>query len=265
MTVGEWLLHAKAGLEGVSGCENPALEARVLLKHALNQSHAFLLTHPEFSFDSKTADDLLRKRRSGVPLPYVVGHREFFGRSFMVDERVLIPRPETEILVELVLSHAEPRAALWDVGTGSGCIAITLALERPDCIITACDVSADALDVARANAQSLGASVTFELGDGRDVARVATFLVSNPPYVANGDALGPGVREHEPHVALFDGGDGLEFYRAFAQRCPGPYAAVEIGAGQAPQVTEVFEAAGWALKEFRHDLAGIPRAFLFVR
>src|SRR5438874_8131716 len=150
-------------------------------------------------------------------MQYIVGHQEFYGRDFLVNPTVLIPRPETEYIIESVLqSHPAADARIIDVGTGSGCIAVTLALELPSATVFAGDISEDALKTARVNATRLGASVGFICMDVLDAVRGEFDVVaSNPPYVRRGelDRLQREVREHEPHVALFSREDGLEIYR----------------------------------------------------
>jgi release factor glutamine methyltransferase len=223
---------------------------------------------------------MARRRATREPVAYITGSREFFGRAFRVTPAVLIPRPETEILVEASLGilRAEespgvldPRVSpvILDVGTGSGCVAITLALECPAARITAADISPAALGVAMANAGTLGAGrvefVEASLVPARLLPR-PSIIVSNPPYVPERDraSLPPDVRDFEPAAALFAGWDGLDVIRqlvreARAALLPGGWLLMEIGAGQANAVSDLVRQAGLQLDQVRHDLQGIPR------
>ena len=197
----------------------PTLEARALLAHVLTTTRETLIAHPERSVDAPAAvrfHALVARRRSGEPLAYLVGEREFYGRSFGLTRDVLVPRPETELLVELVLARAALMHApsILDLGTGSGCIAISLALERPDARVVAIDTSEAALRVARGNAERLGAGVAFKQSDWySEVGERFDFIVANPPYVAQGD---PHLLDlpHEPQGALVAEEDGLACLRA---------------------------------------------------
>ncbi len=224
--------------------------------------------------------ELARRRATHEPVAYITGTREFFGRAFRVTPAVLIPRPETEILVEAVLGILrsedspgvlDPRVSpvILDVGTGSGCVAITLALEWPAARMTATDISPVALNVARANAEALGAGriefVETSLVPARLLPRPA-IIVSNPPYVREREraSLAPDVREFEPAGALFAGEDGLDVIRqlipaARAALVPGGWLLMEIGAGQARAVSDAVRGAGLELERIRPDLQGIPR------
>jgi release factor glutamine methyltransferase len=204
---------------------------------------------------------------SGVPVQYIVGRQEFYGRYFSVNPSVLIPRPETELLVERVLA-LRPAAGsrIIDVGTGSGCIGITLALELPETHVTLTDVSFAALQTARANAKSLGANVGIACMDLLEaVSGPFDFIASNPPYVSRAETsrLQREVREHEPHVALFAADDGLAAYRQLipsASRLlrPGGYLLMEIGFGLEERVLSLFD-EGWERLPTGTDLQGIPR------
>lgn len=195
----------------------------------------------------------------GTPVQYIIGHEEFYGRTFRVNECVLIPRPETE---ELVLGTLERISRLFgedqpvdvvDVGTGSGAIAISLKLERPVLSVTASDISEDALAVARGNAKQLGAEVTFVKGDLLrpfiEIGRKFDVVISNPPYIPIGDKVDMSVvvTEHEPHGALFAGADGLDLYRRFAEELPlilkeKALVGFEVGAGQSGAVSDLLRA-----------------------
>jgi release factor glutamine methyltransferase len=212
--------------------------------------------------------DLVRRRSvEHAPVAYLVGTRGFRHLDLDVDGRVLIPRPETELLVELAAAQLPQGARVVDVGTGSGAIALALADERPDLDVHATDVSADALDVARANAQRLGLDVTFheaDLLDGPVGMEAFDALVSNPPYVAEGDraTLQRDVVAHEPAGALFAGEDGLDVIRRLVARAGDlqiPWLALEHGLGQRAEVIHLVRGAGFDQVDGHDDLAGIDR------
>ncbi len=263
MTVAQWL--AASGL--------PLAEARALLAAALGVRRELLVAHPEHAVPDDAGErlaQLTERRRAGEPLAYLLGVREFYGREFAVGPAVLIPRPETELLVELAL-HRVARAAaphILDLGTGSGCIAITLALELPHAAVTAVERSAEALHLAHHNAQRLGAQVEFLQGDWyAPLAAERRFdaVVANPPYVAAGDPhLKEGDLRFEPALALTDGSDGLACLRAVATGAPAHLAAagwlgVEHGYNQGAAARELFAAAGFQDIATVRDAAGIER------
>jgi release factor glutamine methyltransferase len=211
--------------------------------------------------------DAVRRRSAGrEPVAYITGTRGFRHLELAVDPRVLVPRPETELLVEVAVELLPAGARVVDVGTGSGAIALALAQERPDLRIVATDVSADALAVARDNAARLGLAARVELVAGDLLAGVTAVdaVLSNPPYVADGDraTLAPEITRHEPPGALFAGADGLDVIRRLvpaAARSGAALLAIELGQGQAAAVIELMDAAGFAHAESRRDLAGIER------
>jgi len=215
---------------------------------------------------------LLARRSAGEPMQYIAGEAEFYGMPFLVDRSALIPRPETEHVVEMAvaLGKALGRPRIVDVGTGSGAIAITLARQLPNAVVTATEVSKAALEVAQRNAERLGFAERVRFLHGDLLAPVAgehfDIVVSNPPYVPERDraSLAVEVREFEPAQALFAGQDGLEIYRrlipaAFAALAPGGFVVLEIGFGQRDAVGALFEEPGFAEVEFTDDLQGIPR------
>lgn len=252
------------------GIGSPRLAAEVLLAHCLSVDKTYLYTHDDRLLTDEQLqclEDDVWERISGVPLQYIVGKQEFYGRYFAVNPSVLIPRPETELLVERVLAlrpHAESR--IIDVGTGSGCIGITLALELRLATVLLADISLDALVTARANARELGAETPVVCMDLLDAASGPfDFVVSNPPYVSYAETarLQREVREHEPHVALFAGDDGLAPYRrlvpaARAVLRPGGYLLMEIGFRMEERVLSLFD-DGWERTPTEADLQGIPR------
>ncbi len=249
----------------------PASEARALLAAVLRTSRENLIAHPELPVDApaqQTYEALVARRLTGEPLAYLLGEKEFYGRPFRVTPDVLVPRPDTETLVEVALACLRGCAAprILDLGTGSGCVAITLQLERPDAAVTATDVSAAALAVARANAQSLKADVTFLQGDWFGaLAPGATFdlIVSNPPYVAAADPHLAALR-HEPGLALTDGGDGLRCLSiliagARAHLRAGGWLVLEHGYDQAAELTLRMRDAGFREVSVYRDAGGQTR------
>lgn len=225
---------------------------------------------------------LMKRRATGEPVAYLVGTRGFWKHDFEVGPAVLVPRPETELLVEKALARGgaprPPEAGplrVLDVGTGSGCVAISIALELPDAEVVAVDASASALGVARRNAERLAAAnVTFREGDGFGPVAAERFdlVVSNPPYIPSGDIAGldRDVRDFEPRLALDGGPDGLDVIRrwardAHAQLVPGGWVFFEIGQGQGEAAAALFRDAGFEDVAVAEDLAGIPRVVGGVR
>ena len=258
------------------GVTSPRLNAEVLLAHCLSVDKTYLYTHDERELtgaEAQKLEDFVYERISGVPVQYIVGRQEFFGRYFTVNPAVLIPRPETEFIVEAMLELRPPSGSrIVDVGSGSGCIGITLALELPEAQVTLTDISLDALRVARLNAAELGASVSIACMDLLDaVSGPFDFIVSNPPYVSRKEAtrLQIEVREHEPEIALYGDDDGLAAFRSLvpsAERLlrPGGYLIAEIGHGMETGVLNLFGAA-WERLPTIKDLQGIPRTIRLRR
>lgn len=262
----EWVVAAATELES-AGIESARLEARLLAGHALGRDRAWTLAHGEAPIDEDALRPLLTRRLSREPLAYIVGYREFFGRRFAVDRRVLIPRPETETVVEAALEAIRKggHRKVLDLCTGSGCIGITLALDQPGLEVWASDLSAGALEVARSNAEALEAKVRFVESDlFRNLAGERfDLIVSNPPYVRSDAPLAPEVGAWEPAAALFAGENGLEVYARIAQEAPphlsGPL-ILEVGDRQAPAVREVCDGEGWKFVDQKLDLLGHERA-----
>jgi release factor glutamine methyltransferase len=253
----------------LAGSGLPLAEARALLAAASGATREALIAHPERVIAPEPAARfaaLVRRRHAGEPLAYLRGEQEFYGRPFLVTPAVLIPRPETELLVDLALAALRPtaRPCVLELGTGSGCIAITLALERPDARVLAVDASSAALAVARANAQRLGARVEFCAADWyAAIAGRFDAIVANPPYVAAGDPHLAALR-YEPVDALTDHGDGLGCLRAVIAGAParlarGAWLLVEHGYDQGEQVRALFAAAGFDDIRTVRDAAGIER------
>ncbi len=254
----------------------PAGEARLFLREILGVTAARIAAYPEDTLTPEQADrfaDLLARRESGEPVAYLLGVREFYGRDFKVGPAVLIPRPETELIVDLVRERVPAGAApaILDLGTGSGALAVTLALELPAAQVTAVDFSPAALAVARANADALGARVRFVESDwfaALDGGKRFGVIVSNPPYVAAGDPhLAEGDVRFEPASALASGPAGLDdivriVAAAPAFLEPGGWLLLEHGYDQAPAVRELLLAGGFAEVASARDLAGIERITL---
>jgi release factor glutamine methyltransferase len=278
-TVGLLLSEGRSALAR-PGLDHPGREAALLLGWLLGLDEAQVLARTDEAVapeEIRRYRELVARRRDGEPLAYLLGEREFFGRAFTVDDRVLIPRPETEHLVERALElPLGDRARVLDVGTGSGCLAVTLALERPAWRLLATDVSVAALDVARGNARRhrVAERVRFLAADLTGAIDLAAFelVVGNPPYVEEEVVphLSRDVRDFEPHVALVGGHGGLEtidrLLSELASLAPGGWALLEFGFGQADSVALLAERTGaFDHVEVRHDLAGIERDVVLRR
>ncbi len=247
----------------------PRLTAEVLLAHALQHDRSYLYAHSGEELTERAwihYGRYLHERLKGKPTQYITGRQEFYGREFRVTPDVLIPRPETEHLVEASLEHVPTGGTILDAGTGSGAIAITLALETQACVL-ATDISAAALCVAASNAHRLGAKITLLACDLSAclAARSLDALISNPPYVPLADHTGlqREVRDWEPHQALFGGPTGLEMYQRLirdGERVlrPGGWLLVELGYNSLEPVRGML-GTGWRDIEVRADLAGLPR------
>lgn len=275
------LLQTAAALSAALELDSRAarLEAQILLGHALGKSRAWLIAHDSEAPAPRQTDlfhKLLERRLAGEPVAYLLGEREFFGLPFRVTPAVLIPRPETELLVELVLVHLPPDRPfrVLDLGTGSGAIAIAIARHRPLARVTAVEYSSASLEVARANAARLGAhNVDFRQGSWFSALAPGEhfgIIVSNPPYVANGDPhLTRGDVRFEPVAALVSGADGLDDIRAIVSGArahlePGGWLMFEHGYDQASSCRTLLEKNGYAGVASADDLAGIARVTMGV-
>lgn len=259
------------------GFATPRLEAEVLLCAVLDVDRVRLIVdgaRPLTSEELSSYRSMIQRRRAGEPTAYIIGYREFFGRRFRVDSRVLIPRPDTEILLEVALektAHRSLYGRALDLCSGSGCIATSFALERPTWRVTGTDVSEAALDVARVNALALGAlwGVRFVPGNLFDAVgpdERFEIVLANPPYIPREEVetLEPHVRDFEPRSALDGGVTGLDFYPLLAvgarkHLVPGGVLAVEVGAGQAEDVERIFSAHGFTDLERKKDYGGHER------
>ncbi len=250
----------------------PPLEARMLLERVLGTTRAWLIAHADETAGAAAEQAfaaLAGRRREGEPIAYILGGRGIYNHDFRVTRAVLIPRPETELLVELALARISEHAAVrvLDLGTGSGAIAVALAKERPQARLTAVDVDYAALAVARANASRHGVSVRFYCGDWFGALAGETFdlIVANPPYVAAGDPhLAMGDVRFEPQRALLGGADGLECIRAIVAKAgthlrPGAWLLFEHGYDQADACRALLDAKGHREVQSWPDPAGIPR------
>jgi release factor glutamine methyltransferase len=254
--------------------DDPRHEAEILLGAALGRTRAWIMAHPdERVLDCEATDRYeshVTRRSHGEPVAYVLGEKEFWSLPLEVTPDVLIPRPETELVVELALTHLprDQEVRVLDLAAGSGAIALALARELPRAAVVGTDLSAAAIAVARRNAQRLGlANVLFRTGHWFDPVAEERFdlIASNPPYIAETDArVEPAVRRFEPHAALFAGTDGLEALRVITGAAgrhlsPGGWLVVEHGDRQGPAVRELLSVAGFADVATHADLAGLDR------
>lgn len=282
-SIREAFLEASSFLDGL-GIMEPQRNAQLLLEHVLGLTGTAYYVALGDAFPEERRSDfeaVINRKAEGVPAQYIIGEQEFYGRSFEVTPAVLIPRPETELLVEAVLKYGnqltlQPGEKLTavDIGTGSGAIAVTLALEAKGLRMLASDISPQALDVARRNAARLGAGVEFRQGNLLEpfAGLGPDMIVSNPPYIPASDIAGlqPEVRDHEPRTALDGGPDGLYPYRVMMDQLPLLAApprliAFELGMGQAQDVADMLRAAGhWDEIVTIPDLAGIDRHVLGI-
>ena len=265
----------KASLDlGIRQMGLPRLEAQMLLAYVLGRSRVWLIAHDDHALTDQQSHQfqhLGQRRMAGEPMAYLIGEREFMGLAFEVSPAVLIPRPETEMLVQTVLEviHNVTAPQILDLGTGSGAIAVAIAHARPDARVWATDVSGHALDLAKRNAARHGVTVQFAFGSWFDALGGQPFafdaIVSNPPYIPAGDVhLMQGDLRFEPAVALTDGADGLSVYRLLASgaqrflRAQG-HLCVEHGFDQGPAVASLLRDAGFLQVKTIQDLAGHPR------
>lgn len=247
-----------------AGCDTPRLDAELLVADALGVDRAALVADPALAVPppaARTIGERVRRRVAREPVAYILGRRGFRRIELAVDRRVLIPRPETELLVEVALELGAG-ATVHEVGTGSGAVALALLDERPDLRVTASDVSADAVAVARANAERLGLPLEPFVADGLPSGTSCELVVANLPYVREGEwaGLGPEIRRYEPRGALVSGADGLDAIRALVRQAPaGQRLALEHAPDQADAVRALLRDA-----ETRRDLSGRERVTVGV-
>ncbi|MFP5417726.1 MAG: peptide chain release factor N(5)-glutamine methyltransferase [Gammaproteobacteria bacterium] len=274
MNVADLLADATARIAAATGLDTreARLETRVLAAHAWSVDAAWLIAHDTDSVAAThqaAFEALVSQRQAGTPIAYLVGRREFYGRPFQVSPAVLIPRPDTERLVELALARipSDRAVAVLDLGTGSGCIALTLALERPLARVTAVDQSAAALDLARRNADLLGAAAEFLSSDWFAALANRRFdlIVSNPPYIARSDAhLLRGDLRFEPRSALVAGPEGLDDLAQLVAAAPrhlrpGAWLLLEHGCDQAGRVQALLNGHAFQNVTGWRDISGMPR------
>lgn len=264
-----------------AGIETPILDAELLLSRATGLSRTRLMMSPQFvppTAETEQYLEYIRRRAGREPLAYIVGEREFYGLSFQVSSSVLIPRQETEILVEAAIKALAgiPKPVIVDVGLGSGAIAVAIAKSVPDATVFGTESSIDALEIARHNAERNGVSrqMRFVDGDLLEPLKEMSFdlIVSNPPYIPSGDidGLQPEVSQFEPRQALDGGPDGLDVYRRLAADAPpllqrGGMLIVEIGIGESDAVVALFEKQGLTGIRVVRDYSGLPRVVVAVR
>lgn len=277
MTVGDLLRAAAAVLLQRPGLAQPGREARAMLAFLLERDDAWVLAHPEAGVDSRRATVFQRwldRRAAGEPFHHLTGACPFWGRLFAVTPDVLVPRPETELVVTRALDlHLPAAPRVLDVGTGSGCLAVTLALELPGSAVTATDVSLAALAVARRNVAALGARVALVAADlTSPVASGFDLVVANLPYLASAEIelLTPEVRDHDPRSALDGGPDGLDQVRRLLPQlpailAPGAHALLELGAEQAAELARGPLPEGLAPAGVERDLGGVERVLALRR
>lgn len=259
------------------GGETPRLDVEVVLSRVLGMTRIGLVTdstRPLAAEELARFRELHKRRRAGEPVAYLVGEREFFGRPFKVDKRVLVPRPDTETLVTVALDRTAEKGLFvrgLDLCTGSGCVVVTLAKERPNSHFLGTDISEEALAVARENAHRLGALPWLGFGradlfDGLRRGPGFDLITANPPYIPDGDlpGLSVSIRAFEPTIALIGGDDGLGFVRRIVERAPdylvpGGVLAMEIGAGQSDAVKQTLESRGFRAVQADKDYGGIER------
>lgn len=282
-----------AAVERLDAAEigSPRLNAETLMMFVLGVNRAYLYAHPELQLNAEEQsryDEVVAQRATGMPAQYIVGHQEFWGLDFVVSPAVLIPRPETEHLVETVLEiireqqeQVAAKLKIVDVGTGSGCVALALANELPFAQVYATDISSDALEIAKANAarlqldgrvKFLHCNVLEPVGPNAKAVNDLDFVASNPPYVAysEADKVQRSVKEFEPEAAVFAGVNGLDVIARLMEQShaalkPGGWLAMEIGYSMRDQVLALLEAALWEDVRVVPDLQGIPRVIAAKR
>ena len=293
-TIAQELARATAILTQ-AGVDTPQLDAEVLMSHVLKSNRAHVISHPGQRLRHEEVHrfrEMIARRAKREPLAYITGEREFWGLTFLVTPAVLIPRPETETLVEVTLAqfrrwgaasagpmagtelgHYEREELVADIGAGSGCVAVALAVELPDALIYATEASHEAAEVARRNAEKHGVELSVVVLEGdlldplpEEVRGRLDVVVSNPPYIPSAeiDLLQPEIANYEPRQALDGGPDGMAYHRRILDAArdwlkPGGWVHLEVGIGQAESVAAYGRGQGYAAVRITNDLAGIPR------
>jgi len=279
MRIDEALRDAARRLE-LAGIAEPRREASSLLSFALGKPHAFLIAHPEYQLTDQqqaTFDEIVARREAREPFQYITGKQEFWGLEFIVAPGVLIPRPETELLVEAAIEHLQKldKPTFVEACVGSGCISVSILHEIANARAVATDISPLAINIARRNAILHGVEDRLELRETDLLDGIESridLILANPPYIPDGDLadLQAEVRDFEPREALAGGRDGLDIIRRLIGEAghilvDGGVLLMEIGAGQATAVADLFDSDKWGSPEFRRDLQAIPRVVTAVR
>lgn len=278
-TIQEWLIYATWQLQSAS-IESPNFEARILIQHATGKLFEYLLARFEEELpinDQLIFNELVNRRLSLEPIAYIIGLKEFYGYEFIVNNKVLIPRDDTEIIVEAILKNNNPESCLklLELGTGSGCIVISLLLEMPNLVATASDISKDAIIITNKNAIKHGVikRLTLTNSDWFNNLEHKKFdiIVSNPPYIADHEIhlMSPETIKYEPAIALFAENSGLAAYYIIAKSAKNflnkeGKLFLEVGFNQASAVKEIFSHYNYTCKQVYHDLAGHERVLLFM-
>lgn len=261
MKIANWLKSSQEKLESAS-VSTPRLDVQLIACNILGQTRAWLLAHPDFIIEpavQASLDNMLQRRLLHEPLAYIFGQKEFYGRSFTVNKHVLVPRPDSEDVIELALGIPDKAMRILDIGTGSGILAITIALERPEWTVTASDISSDALFVAKANSTDLGVNSQVEFIQQdlltEDIA-LYNLVIANLPYVPDTMATNSDLAA-EPSIALFSGHDGLDHYRRLFEqlgtRTPAiPNVITESLVSQHSEMTRLASDAGYTLNDSKH-------------
>ena len=269
------IIRAGEELLSEAGIPDARRDSSTLVSLAIGRDRSFIYSHPEYeptAEESERIDQYLKRRADREPLQYIRGTQEFYGLEFEVTPDVLIPRPETEMIVEWAIGFlkGEKTTRFLDIGTGTGCIPISILKNSPNANGVAVDISSDALAVAARNAERNGVAERLELIESDLFSNVPAekfdLIVSNPPYVPVKDLahLQPEVRDHEPHVALSDGSSGVSIIERIIRDArhfmlPGGVLLIEMGFGQSERVLEFTSTGGWASAQVESDLQGIPR------
>lgn len=273
----ETLNTAKQALKD-AGIETPFLDAELLLAYVLQKNREFVIGRPEYELSTKEVADFewfIKRRANFEPVAKIIGIKEFWGREFIVSGATLDPRPDSEALIEKVfeiLPNKEVEFKVLDLGTGSGCLLLTILAEYPNSLGVGVDIASDTLHVARSNAEKLGLAKRsdFILNDWLEgMDGKFDLIISNPPYIKNSDIekLAPEVSVHEPRLALLGGDDGLDCYRQIASQIKNllnekAYIVFEFGKGQEEDVRKILEREGMKFISFKNDLTGTPRCIV---